>query len=375
MSDTEFLTGGSGQHPTTNRAGFVNKIVSNPAFQRWAARFPLTRRFVRKDGEALFDVVAGFCHSQILLAIVELEIPSLLQAGPMTERALSARCQVPQNRLKVLLHGATALGLLKSKRDGRYTLARKGAALAGVPGLTAMIRHHDVLYRDLSDPVQFFRDGSDTELANFWPYVFGAGQAEDPDKAARYSALMADSQRLVADDTLDAISLHGIRRLMDVGGGTGVFLAEVAKRQANIDLMLFDLPPVIAGLAPGDSRFNGRLSLHGGSFRDDPLPQGADAISLIRVLYDHEDKTVRRLLSNIHQALPSGGRLIISEPMTGNRAGNAYFALYTLAMQTGRTRSVDEIAELCTEAGFTKIQKPRSRRPFVTSVVQAVKSS
>ena len=38
---------------------------------------------------------------------------------------------------------------------------------------------------------------------------------------------MADSQALVAEDTLRLVDLSGIRRLMDVGGGTGAFLAAV----------------------------------------------------------------------------------------------------------------------------------------------------
>ena len=353
--------------------GILNKFVADPVFQRWAARFPLTRRLVRRDGEALFDVVAGFCHSQILSALITLDIPEKLQAGPHSVRALAAHCDVPEPRMEILLRAGAALGLLKTRRDGRYGLARKGAALTGVPGLAAMIRHHEVLYRDLADPVAFFRDGTATELAQFWPYVFGAAQAEAPETAQRYSKLMADSQLLVADDTLDAVSLRGVSRLMDVGGGTGVFLGQAASRYPQLAMTVFDLPAVVAGVPVDDSRFSGRLETVGGSFRDDPLPDGADAISLIRVLYDHSDDTVRDLLASVFRALPSGGRLIISEPMTGSRAGDAYFSLYTLAMQTGRTRASAEIAALCAAAGFVDARAPRARRPFITSVLTARK--
>ena len=114
-----------------------------------------------------------------------------------------------------------------------------------------------------------------------------------------------------------------------------------------------------------------------GSFRDDPLPEGHDAISLIRVLYDHADDTVEALLTKVFAALPAGGRLIVSEPMTGgaqpHKAGDAYFAFYTMAMRTGRARSQTEIANLCRKAGFGAIRTPKSRRPFVTSTVTAVK--
>ena len=120
-----------------------------------------------------------------------------------------------------------------------------------------------------------------------------------------------------------------------------------------------------------------RVTLHPGSFRDDPLPEGADAISLIRVLYDHADATVEALLAAVYDALPAGGRLIISEPMGGDRApdraGDVYFAFYTLAMQTGRTRTPGEIRALCEAAGFTGIQSPSPARAYVTRTLTAVK--
>ena len=107
------------------------------------------------------------------------------------------------------------------------------------------------------------------------------------------------------------------------------------------------------------------------------MPQGADAISLIRVLYDHADATVQDLLAKTYAALPAGGRLIVSEPMSGGAKptgpGDAYFALYTMAMRTGRARSAQEIGDLCAQAGFVQITMPKANRPFVTSVVTAVK--
>ena len=69
-------------------------------------------------------------------------------------------------------------------------------------------------------------------------------------------------------------------------------------------------------------------------------------------------------------------RLVISEPMSGgvrpDPATDVYFAVYTLAMQTGRTRSAAEIADLLKQAGFNAITPARSLRPFVTSALSAV---
>jgi demethylspheroidene O-methyltransferase len=52
-------------------------------------------------------------------------------------------------------------------------------------------------------------------------------------------------------------------------------------------------------------------------------------------------------------------------------ATDVYFAVYTLAMQTGRTRSAVEITALCAAAGFQDIRARRGHRPFVTSSVTA----
>lgn len=375
----EVTASGPSAPPAPRRPSWLIRLAASPAFQKWAARFPLTKGFVRREGEAMFDLVAGFCHAQVLQAFVAFDLPRMLLEEELPSTMLAQRCRVPLERMEVLLRGAASLGLVKRKRGGRIGLTTRGAALAGVPGLQGMIRHHDVLYRDLADPVAFFRGEVDTELAHFWPYVFGAGSAEDPQVAATYSELMADSQTLVAQDTLDAVSLRGVRHLMDVGGGTGVFLAAAAARSADLRATLFDLPAV----APAaQARFEaaglcGRTTIAPGSFRDDPLPGGADMISLVRVLYDHADETVAALLAAVYQALPPGGRVLISEPMTGGdapeRAGDAYFALYCMAMRTGRARSPDQIADLLKAAGFAQVQTPRAKRPFVTSTVTAVR--
>ena len=54
-------------------------------------------------------------------------------------------------------------------------------------------------------------------------------------------------------------------------------------------------------------------------------------------------------------------------------AGNAYFALYCMAMRTGRARSADEIGAMLRTAGFEGIAAAPTRRPFLTSVVTATK--
>jgi demethylspheroidene O-methyltransferase len=362
------------------RSGF-HRLIARPGFQAWAARMPFAARRARRDGEDIFDIVAGFVNAQVLLALVELEILETLLDGPQRPDALALKAGMAPERMDALLNAGAALDLLALKRAGRVQLARKGAALVGVPGLRAMIRHHGAFYNDMADPVALLRGEVETELAHVWPYVFGDGGAADPETKRIYSDLMADSQAMVADDTLRMVSLKGVSRLMDVGGGSGAFALAVAQAHPKVGLTVFDLPGVadqaVARFA--EAKVSTKLDSIEGSFRDSALPEGMDAISLIRVLYDHADDTVLDLLRKCHAALPPGGRLIISEPMTGgarpHRAGDVYFSFYCMAMQTGRARSAAQIAALCRAAGFDDITCPKAPRPFVTSALVARKSA
>lgn len=361
----------------------ILRAAQSPRFHAFAARTPLLRRIARSQGRAMFDLVQGFVASQMLGAMVQLDVFTALRQGPRSVQDMADACDLPPASMQILLQSGAGLGLLRRLKDGRFDITARGATLMAVPGLAGMIAHHGALYADLADPVALLRGGVQTQLSQVWPYVFGAGAANDPARAARYSALMADSQALVAAEVLASTSLRGISRLMDVGGGTGAFLAAVGARYPKLQMDLFDLPAVLAGaqarLGPMFGPNGARLRLHGGSFRDDPLPRGADAISLIRVLYDHSDATVAALLRAVYDALPAGGHLIVAEPMSGGAQPDpitdVYFSVYTFAMQTGRTRSAAEIATLLRSAGFQDIEIIKGYRGFIASTLRARKPS
>lgn len=374
------MTMASALSPRRPRAGLITRLLANPRVHRLAGRLPFSRGIARRDGAEIFDIMQGFVRSQVLFALVELGLlRRLLDHGAQAPDDLARVHDVTSDRMGHLLQAGAALGLLKRRRDGRFTLARRGAALLGVPGLEMMIRHNRAFYRDMADPVALLRGAGETELARFWPYVLGEPGDMSTDAAERYSDLMAQSQILVAEDVLRMVSLRGATCLLDVGGGSGTFLAAVARRYPALSLQLFDLDAVLpeAERRLAAQGLSARVTLCGGSFRTDPLPTGADAISLVRVLFDHEDDTVRHLLAACFKTLPPGGRLVVAEPMSGGArpdpAGDVYFSFYTMAMGTGRVRSPGRIAQMCREAGFDQLRIAPAPRAYITSALSCVK--
>jgi len=356
-----------------------DRLIGNPQFQRWAAAFPFTRPIARRRRRALFDLCAGFVYSQVLLACVRLNLFAILADGPVSVCALAPRLGLTEQRTERLLRAAAALGLTAKRSGGRFGLGPHGAALVGNPGLLAMIEHHGLLYEDLRDPVALLRgDTTDTAIGRLWPYARRAsGRELSAPETARYTALMAGTQDLVAAEILDSYPFSRHRRLLDLGGGSGAFLIAVARRVPGLELLLFDLPAV-AGEARSRLAAEGigaRVQVLGGDFLADPLPRGADLISLVRIIHDHDDDQALQILRQARQALPPEGVLLVAEPMAGAQSAatvsDAYFGFYLLAMGSGRPRTEEELASLLGAAGFSRVKGAPSRDPFLVSVLVA----
>jgi demethylspheroidene O-methyltransferase len=356
-----------------------NRLISDPRFQRWAARFPLTRRIAQKRAQTLFDMCAGFVYSQVLAACVRLKLFDLLSERPQTIAELSSKLSLKPETMSRLANAALALRLVERRSHNRFGLGVHGAAFVGNPAISVMVEHHALLYSDLSDPVSLLRHPENaTALSGYWPYArTGRPTALTADDVAQYSALMSASQTLIAEEVMEAWPFASHRCLLDVGGGEGAFLMAAAARAKNLRLMLYDLPAVaeLARIRLGAAGLMDRISICSGDFFTQPLPRGADIVTLVRVLHDHDDRAAFSLLSNIRRTLPDDGVLLIVEPMSesadGNVIADAYFGFYLLAMGSGRARSPGELGHLLQAAGFDRGRLLKTPRPMLTRAVIA----
>lgn len=357
-----------------------NRILSSSTFQKHAAAFPLSRPIARRRAARLFDLVAGFAYSQTLYAFVESGLLDWLAEAPRRRSAIADHVGLSEDATHRLLRAAEALQLAEELGDGWWTLGGEGAALSGNPGAIAMIRHHHLLYADLTDPLALLRKDRTEEgaLSRYWAYADSADAAgEGEDAVSPYSQLMAASQPMVAEQVVSAYRFARHKRLLDIGGGAGAFLEAVGVATPDIALGLFDLPAVteLARTRLAAAGLGARTTIHPGDFRRDSLPDGYDLISLVRILHDYDDDVVADLLAAVRSALPPGGTLLIAEPMAGTPGaeamGDAYFGLYLWAMRSGRPRRPAEIGALLTGAGFSRWRLVPTHQPLIARIIVA----
>lgn len=354
-----------------------NGVIASARFQRWVSAVPGLRGIARRRSVRAFDLVAGFCYSQVLHAAVQVGLLDLLVGDSRDLATLALGTGLPESAALRLVRAAAALDLAEEVAPGWWMLGQQGAAIQANAGIQAMVRHHALLYADLTDPVALLRrDRSEpTALSQFWRYAAAAPGPE----ADRYSELMAASQAMVAEQALRAYRFGRHAAVLDVGGGHGAFAMALARAWPQLRLGLFDLPPVVAGAARAIDRagLSDRVALHPGNFLAQPLPRDYSCMTLVRILHDHDDEHCLHLLTAIHTALPAGGRLVIAEPMSGAAGaaamGDAYFGFYLWAMNSGRPRTSAEYGRLLERAGFSRWRETPTALPVITSLIVSIK--
>ena len=190
-----------------------------------------------------------------------------------------------------------------------------------------------------------------------WEQVFGqpfwAYLDANPAISASFDATMAvDAGRAAVADGYDWTA---VRHVADIGGGTGTLIAGVLRRNPHLRGTLADLPETaararqyLAGLG-----LDGRCEVVGQSFFD-PLPAGADAYLLSRIIHDWDDAAASAILRRCAEAAGSNGRVLVIESHAagGDPAAFAEMNLRMLVLAGGRERTIEDYSALAADVGL-----------------------
>jgi len=160
------------------------------------------------------------------------------------------------------------------------------------------------------------------------------------------------------------------RRMMDIGGGSGVYAIQVvANNPNNMSAVVLDSKPVcqVADRYIRQYNLQGKVQTKVLDFFKDRLPDDCDIAFLSHVIHVFDrDKNII-LLKKIHDSLPNeNGMIIISEWLLNDeKTGPIPSALIGLTMlienSGGRSYSYSEMSDMLIEVGFKNIQK----RPLI----------
>jgi ubiquinone/menaquinone biosynthesis C-methylase UbiE len=175
-----------------------------------------------------------------------------------------------------------------------------------------------------------------------------------------------------------SLDIAKVRKVLDVGGGSGAYTVAFLKVFPEATAVLMDLPPVIrvATRYIREAGMEQRISLSAGDFMLDPLGSGFDLVLLSYVLHLNPVEANKRLLAKAFAALEPGGRVVINDyVLNADKTLPRAAALYALNMlvstQGGSVYSFEEFAGWLRDVGFTAVKRVDLLGP--TDVVTAEK--
>jgi hypothetical protein len=315
------------------------------------------------DPTPIFELFRGSYATELLTAAVtHFNVFGLLADRPMTEPELRAALRLEERPAVVLLTALRAMGLLRRDDQGILDLspvAREhlvpggpfdvggyiGLASKG-PGVREMVDRLRSNHPAAEEGVAFvYRDGIDSAM-------------EREDSARGLTLSLAGRARNVAPVLAESFPLPGCRRLLDVGGGSGLYSIAYLQRHPELTAVIWDRPEVLK-VAHELAESHGvaeRLECHSGDMFTDPVPHGADAVLLSNILHDWDVPECRALLGRLAEALSPGRRLLIHDVfLNDDMDGPLAVALYSaslFSLTEGRAYSDAEYRSWLVDAGF-----------------------
>jgi hypothetical protein len=324
--------------------------------------------------EGLFELSRGFMKSRVLLTAAELDLFSHLAETAMTAEELCKREGWDLRGLRIVMDALAAQGLLRIEPDGKYGVPDSAARFLtrGAPeSLLPLVLHCVRMWRSWSHLTHIVRTGEN-------PNPMGIDARSDDDLESFIGAMHVIGRRL-AEEIVADLDLSRFTRLIDVGGGSGVYTMAFLRKAPQLEATLFDMPPVIdmAERFLVEGGFRDRVTLVAGDYHTDVLPGGHDLALLSAIIHSNNREQNERLYRSIHESLVPGGALFVRDhvmdPTRTMPPDGALFAVNMLAATRGGScYTFDEIKEELEAAGFTDVRMVRegSRMDQVVAAVR-----
>lgn len=158
-----------------------------------------------------------------------------------------------------------------------------------------------------------------------------------------------------------AAELAGARRLLDVGGGSGVYACALAANAPKLEAVVFEQAPVdaIARAKIAERGLADRVRVETGDMFSDPWPEGCDLHLFSNVMHDWGRDEILALLRRSRETLAPGGKVLVHEAfLDPDKRGPLPVAEYSciLAHSTqGRCYAWSEMEAFLAEAGFRSL--------------------
>jgi (2Fe-2S) ferredoxin/predicted O-methyltransferase YrrM len=311
--------------------------------------------------DRLNEMIRGFMPSRCILTALELDLFTAIGDGANAEE-IGTRVHAPARAVAVLLNALVALGLLLKTGDE---------------------------YRNTPDSARFFVQGSKDNqrngllhTANIWHRWSTLTEAvrqgthipimgdTSPEWTSNFISGMQRNARDRAPLVVKALGIAGVRRILDLGGGSGAYSIAFAQASPEVQCEILDLPEVVPLTAEyvKEAGVSLQVSLRPGDMLHDDFGSGYDIVMLNAICHMFSEEQNLHLFRRACKALAPNGRLVVQDfILNPDKAGPQHAALFSLNMlvgtEAGATYSEPEYTAWMRAAGVAEVQRVKLPGP------------
>ncbi|NER22332.1 MAG: methyltransferase domain-containing protein [Symploca sp. SIO1B1] len=314
----------------------------------------------------IYRIIYGYWQSQCLYVATNLEIPKLLESGVQTVEAIAEKTGTKAEKLYVILRALAHLGIFVEK-PGRVFASTELSDLLITDDSPSI--GHFLMHITEPDMWDAWRELGSSLKTGEVPFELAKGQdfyssfmTENPHSKYLFNNSMSFLTAEAIDPLFEVYDFSRFPTVMDVGGNQGTLIANIVKK-FGCQGILFDLPQEVETAPSNISKYGvlDSVKVVGGSALE-PLPKGADAITMKYFLsvFSREDSI--KVLTNCREALPKDGRVILLQTLVPSLGAPVEYpdgtipALAAVQMMItnpgGHWRTQQEYQDLFAASGF-----------------------
>ena len=306
----------------------------------------------------LLDVF-GALGFRIVQAALRLRVFEALADKSLTLEELAQEIKASPRGTQILLDNLQTLGYVQHQ-DARYsnTPMTKKWMLDSSPLNVAVAFDYwgRVLFEHFQNLEETIRKGQ--PATNYYTFT-----EQHPEESRVFQAWLVAAARLGIEEVTRKIRVpKSARKLLDVGGGHGLYSIALCQRHPQFSATIFDGPQALQSARTNISneKLSDRVTTHEGNFMTDDLGSGYDVALLFNIIHGLSPEQNVALLERVSNALNPGGIAVIGDQLTGAKGGSAVqaiiqiFGLTFFQLLDARVYPYGDVAAWLHASGFSK---------------------
>lgn len=319
----------------------------------------------------LLDLSMSTFQFWAMIGAMELGLFEHLNEGPLTVEELAERTGAAERGIERLVRALEPLGYLESE-DGRYRLSSAAERSIPIGEFQKMAPFFKTQLLEMEDAVRGFREAPEDGIIG-WEPVQSGEVGRSYQVAMRWLAVQS------TDDVVETVDLpEGAERMLDVGGGHGLYTVAFCRKHPALRGSVMDWP---IGLEAARETLEenpdvaNRIDLVERDFEKEELPNGYDVAFLGNIVHGVSPEGNRELFQKLSRATTEQGTVVILDQLadvsgsTFARGISSLVGVGLFLFTGGRNYRYDRLRDWLEEAGFPHVSRQDTQQPGFSLVV------